>query len=103
MTPKERFMKALNLEEPDQVPFADWIDKGIRQKLVEAMGADRMDEGEFAEAIGFDFFFFMMILRIKKVPCSLLISYGTFFFPGFNCWQTRFPFHGLIIQTVIFP
>ncbi|MBT3806007.1 MAG: hypothetical protein HOG03_15600 [Desulfobacula sp.] len=57
MTPKERFIKVLNLEEPDQVPFADWIDKGIRRKIVEAMGADQMDEGEFAEAIGFDFFF----------------------------------------------
>ncbi len=54
MTSKERFMKVLNLEEPDQVPFADWVDKEIRQKLVEAMGADHMDEGEFGEAIGFD-------------------------------------------------
>lgn len=53
MTPRERFMKALNLEEPDQVPFADWVNKKIRQKLVKAMGADQMDEGEFARAIGF--------------------------------------------------
>lgn len=54
MTSRNRFMKALNLEEPDQVPFADWVDKGIRKKLVEAMGGDQMDEAEFAEAIGFD-------------------------------------------------
>ncbi|MCG8615177.1 MAG: hypothetical protein MI802_03085 [Desulfobacterales bacterium] len=54
MTPRERFMKALNLEEPDQVPFADWVNDGIRQKLVEAKGASEMDEAEFADAIGFD-------------------------------------------------
>lgn len=53
MTPKQRFMKALNLEEPDRVPFADWVDPGIRQKLVQAMGKTSMDEAEFAQGIGF--------------------------------------------------
>jgi hypothetical protein len=32
MTPKQRFMKTLNLEEPDQVPFADWVDPGFIAK-----------------------------------------------------------------------
>jgi hypothetical protein len=30
MTPKQRFMKALNLEEPDQVPFADWVKTALQ-------------------------------------------------------------------------
>ena len=84
MTPKERFMKALNLEEPDQVPFADWIDKGIRQKLVEAMGADRMDEGEFAEAIGFDFFFLYDDIAYKKGPMFSPDLLRDFFLPRFQ-------------------
>ena len=34
MTPKQRIMAALDLQEPDKVPFADWTDPGMRQKLV---------------------------------------------------------------------
>jgi hypothetical protein len=33
MTPKQRVMAVLNLEVPDKVPFADWIDPGIRTTL----------------------------------------------------------------------
>lgn len=54
MNSRERFMAALMLKEPDQVPFADWVNDGIRQKLVQAMGKTEMDEAEFARAIGFD-------------------------------------------------
>jgi uroporphyrinogen decarboxylase len=54
MTPRKRFMAALNLQIPDRVPFADWVDAGIRKKLVKAMGAEEMDEAKFAKSIGFD-------------------------------------------------
>jgi uroporphyrinogen decarboxylase len=67
MKSKERFMKVLNLEEPDQVPFADWVDEEIRQKLVEAMGANQMDEAEFAEAIGFDAIGYQGIYSLSPV------------------------------------
>ena len=67
MTPKQRFMKALNLEEPDQVPFADWVDPLIRQKLVQAMGKDKMDEAQFAQGIGFDAIGFHNVYTISPV------------------------------------
>jgi hypothetical protein len=84
MTPKERFMKVLNLEEPDQIPFADWVDKEIRQKLVEAMGADQMDEGQFGEAIGFDFFFLYDDIAYKKGPMFNPTLLREFFLPRFK-------------------
>lgn len=60
-------MKALNLEEPDQVPFADWVDTDIRQKLVEAMGETKLDEAEFARGMGFDAIGFQGIYNISPV------------------------------------
>lgn len=47
MTPKQRVMAVLNLEEPDKVPFADWIDPGIRQKLTQHLGYDTLPDDEF--------------------------------------------------------
>jgi len=67
MTPKQRIMKTLNLEEPDQVPFADWVDPGIRQKLVQAMGETKMNEAEFARGMGFDAIGFQNIYNISPV------------------------------------
>ncbi|WP_457554178.1 uroporphyrinogen decarboxylase family protein [Desulfobacula sp.] len=67
MTPKQRFMKALNLEEPDQVPFADWVDPGIRQKLVQAMGKESMDDAQFAQGIGFDAIGFQDLYNMSPV------------------------------------
>ena len=54
MNSKERFMAALNMEEPDHVPFADWIDEDIRLELVKAVGADPDDEADFAVKLGMD-------------------------------------------------
>jgi len=54
MNSKERFLVALNNEEPDRVPFADWIDEDIRAKLVKAVGADPDDEADFALKLGMD-------------------------------------------------
>lgn len=54
MTPRERILAALHLKEPDQVPFADWIDDGIRNELAKEMGSEDIDDGQFGKKIGFD-------------------------------------------------
>ncbi len=54
MTSRQRILAALNLHEPDRVPFADWIDPGIRRALARALGDETMDEGRFAQALGAD-------------------------------------------------
>ena len=33
MTPRERIMTTLALKEPDCVPFADWIDDHVKQRI----------------------------------------------------------------------
>ena len=38
MNSRERILTALSLKEPDQVPFADWVDIKIRNRLIELMG-----------------------------------------------------------------
>ena len=38
MTPKQRVMAVLDLKVPDKVPFADWIDPGIRKILAAHFG-----------------------------------------------------------------
>ena len=54
MTPRQRIMAALNLEEPVKVPFADWTDPGIRQKLVRALGYESLDDAQFHAKMGMD-------------------------------------------------
>ena len=54
MTSKERVMTALQLKEPDQVPFMDWISPGIRGECEKAFGKGPLDEAQFAREIGFD-------------------------------------------------
>ncbi|NIS70602.1 MAG: hypothetical protein GTO12_17155 [Proteobacteria bacterium] len=54
MTSRERIMAALGLKEPDRIPFADWIDEGIRKKLCLVFGEETLDDAEFAKRIGFD-------------------------------------------------
>jgi uroporphyrinogen decarboxylase len=54
MTPRQRILTALEVKEPDRVPFADWIDPGIRKEICLAFGAEDFDDAEFAERIGFD-------------------------------------------------
>ena len=54
MTPRQRVMAALNLETPDRVPFMDWIDPGIRQKLTKRMGFKELDDAQFHLEMGMD-------------------------------------------------
>lgn len=54
MTSKARVMAALQLKEPDRVPFMDWIEPGIRAQCEKAVGKGPLDEAQFAREIGFD-------------------------------------------------
>ncbi len=51
MNARERVMTALNLGEPDRVPFIDYTEQKIRTLL---MGKEDFSDLEFAKAIGFD-------------------------------------------------
>jgi len=55
MNSRERVMAALNLQEPDRVPFADYVDNIVKQKI---MGTAEIDEAEFANKIGMDAIYF---------------------------------------------
>jgi hypothetical protein len=48
-------MKALHLEEPDRVPFMDYADDIVKQRI---LGSDVIDEAEFARKIGMDAIYF---------------------------------------------
>ena len=49
-------MAALRLEEPDKIPFMDWIKPGIRDEIITRMGHDpaQMDLADFADLVGMD-------------------------------------------------
>ncbi len=51
MNSRERIMAALNLEQPDRVPFADYSEDLMRSIL---MGKEIFSDLEFAEVLGFD-------------------------------------------------
>lgn len=51
MNSRDRIIKAINLGEPDRVPFADYVEDQMREKL---MGRVNFTALEFARTIGFD-------------------------------------------------
>ena len=51
MNSRERVMAALQLKEPDRVPFMDFIDTVVKQKI---MSTEEIDEAELARKIGMD-------------------------------------------------
>ncbi len=51
MESRDRIMAALNLEVPDRVPFADYAEKAMKEKI---MGRKDFSEAQFAREIGFD-------------------------------------------------
>lgn len=55
MNSRERVMTALNLKEPDRVPFMDFVDTVVKQNI---MGSEQIDEVEFAKKIGMDAIYF---------------------------------------------
>ena len=80
MNSRQRVMTALDLKEPDRVPFVDSIDNVVKQKI---MGADEIDEAELAYKIGMDAICFSHATTwlIKKVLWSRLRFLGKFFCP----------------------
>lgn len=55
MNSRERVLAALNLEQPDRVPFVDCVDHGIRQRL---MGRNDFDEIDLARKLNMDGIYF---------------------------------------------
>ena len=55
MNSRERVMTALALKEPDRVPFMDYVDMIVKEKI---MGKKEIDEAEFARKIGMDGIYF---------------------------------------------
>ena len=55
MNSRERVMTALYLKEPDRVPFMDFVDTLVKQKI---MGTEEIDEAKFAKKIGMDAIYF---------------------------------------------
>lgn len=55
MNSRERVMTALALKEPDRVPFMDYVDTVVKEKI---MGTKEIDEAEFAHKIGMDGIYF---------------------------------------------
>ena len=56
MNSRERVLAALQLKEPDRVPFMDFVDTIVKQKI---MGTEKIDEAEFAKKIGMDAIYFV--------------------------------------------
>ncbi len=56
MTSRQRVLAALHLEEPDKVPFMDYVNDGIRNEL---MQGEASDEAEFAKTIKMDAIYFL--------------------------------------------
>ena len=54
MNSRERVMAALTLNEPDCVPFVDWIDAPAKKKLINAIGTQALDEADFAAQLNMD-------------------------------------------------
>ncbi|UCG06016.1 MAG: hypothetical protein JSV83_19205 [Desulfobacterales bacterium] len=56
MNSRERVLAALDLNEPDRVPFMDFFDSVVKHKI---MGTAEIDEVEFAKKIGMDAIYFV--------------------------------------------
>ena len=74
MTPKQRVMAVLNLEMPDKVPFADWIDPGIRKTLAAHFGDVNMDDATFHKNLGADAICYVESDYIAPQFCKTLID-----------------------------
>jgi len=76
MTPRERILAALDLKEPDHVPFADWIYEPVKNKLMKAMGEKGLDDVEFARRLGLDALCFASSRYLAPQFCTKGIGVG---------------------------
>jgi len=74
MTSRERMLAALSCKEPDRVPFADWIDPGIRRRLAALLGDAEMDDALFARRIGLDALCFAHDRYMAPVFCEKTVD-----------------------------
>jgi len=56
MNSRQRVMAALDLKQPDRVPFMDYVDTAVK---IQIMGTDDIDEAELARKIGMDAIYFV--------------------------------------------
>lgn len=55
MNSKQRVLTALKREEPDRLPFVDWVDTRIQDQVAIALGGKTgLDEAAFAKLLGID-------------------------------------------------
>ena len=74
MTPRERILTALELKEPDRLPFADWIDEEAKTKLMKVMGEESLDDAEFAKRLGMDALCFYSDFYLAPQFCKKIID-----------------------------
>jgi Uroporphyrinogen decarboxylase (URO-D) len=57
MTPRERVMATLNLQQVDKIPFIDWFDPSMRSEVAILKGASpEINDARFARLVGMDAF-----------------------------------------------
>lgn len=55
MTPKERVMATLNLQQADKIPFIDWFDQQTKNEVAKIKGASpNINDAQFAKLVGMD-------------------------------------------------
>ena len=76
MNSRQRVMTALALQEPDYVPFVDWIDDLAKKKLMNAMGVQALDEAEFATQVNMDALCCSSEAYLAPTFCKKIIGAG---------------------------
>jgi hypothetical protein len=74
MNSRDRILAALDLKEPDRVPFADWIDAEAKKKLMKFMGDETYSDAEFARRLSLDALQFVSNRYIAPQFCKKLID-----------------------------
>jgi hypothetical protein len=77
MNSRERIMKALNLGQPDRVPFADYTEEAIRKKI---MGKEHFTAVEFAKKL------VLMRSTLTKTILLLFFANGKRLVVTAICW-----------------
>jgi hypothetical protein len=74
MNSRDRILAALDLKEPDRVPFADWIDAEAKKKLMKFMGDETYSDAEFARRLSLDALQFVSNRYLAPQFCKKLID-----------------------------
>lgn len=104
MTSRERVLAALHLKEPDRVPFADWVDPGIRKRLASSLGDPEMDDADFAVALGADALCFAHDSCMAPQFCKKIVDdQGAEHLQGEGFIQSRRDLHKLVLPDLDAP